>query len=49
MFGDKQTRADRMKRLPPVTLKDYVVPLAQAVIVLPFVYSLIVIYSLLLK
>jgi hypothetical protein len=46
---DLTTRAQRMKRLPPVTLKDYAVPIAQAVVALPFIYGFVVIYSIILK
>lgn len=44
MFGDIQTRADRMKRLPPVTLKDYAMPLVYAVVTVLVVYVLMFAY-----
>lgn len=46
MFGDLQTRAGRMNRLPPVTLRDYVEPVVYAVIALPFIWAGVVILSL---
>lgn len=44
MYGDLQTRADRMKRLPPVTLKDYAMPLVYAVVTVPMLYVLMFAY-----
>lgn len=38
MFGDIQTRSDRMKRLPPVTLRDYLKPFAYALVAVPMLY-----------
>jgi hypothetical protein len=35
---DYTTRAQRMKRLPPVTLKDYAMPMVYAVVFVPLLY-----------
>lgn len=44
MFGDITKRHERMKRLPPVTLKDYAIPLVYAVVTVPMLYVLMFAY-----
>jgi len=46
MFGDIQTRADRMKRLPPVTPREYVEPVLYVAIALPFIWATIIVIKL---
>ena len=45
---DLTTRAQRMKRLPPVTFKDYVKPMVYAVATVPVLYILVVAWSVIL-
>lgn len=48
MYKDRSTRDSRMKRVPDAKLRDYLVPMLGAIIALPFVYSFVVIYSIVL-
>lgn len=49
MFNDLTKTHQRMRRVPDAKLSDYVLPLVYAVIALPFIYTFVVVYGLVMK